>query len=189
MKKGKARNRDKKMDKMKKIRNVLIGLIVLANVGCNNANNKPSLTDAADIIYFDGDIVTMEGDSVQYAEAGAVKNGKIVFVGSKIDADKLKGDSTSLNDLMGKTLLPGFIDPHSHFMSSLAMTTQANCQPAPAGAANDIPGIIKALQEAKIKYNIKEGNALIGYGYDENAMPNGILLNRDDLDKAFCRNN
>jgi predicted amidohydrolase YtcJ len=176
------------MDIMKRIGNVLIGLMTLVNAGCNTGGNKLSSADAADGIYFDGDIITMEGDSAQYTEAVAVKNGKIVFVGSKINAEKLKGDSTTMNDLMGKTLLPGFIDPHSHFMSSLAMTTQANCQPAPAGTANDIPGIIKALQEAKIKFNIKEGEALIGYGYDENAMPNGILLNRDDLDKAFPNN-
>lgn len=40
-----------------------------------------SSKDAADEIYFGGDIITMEGDSATYAEAIAVKNGKIIFVG------------------------------------------------------------------------------------------------------------
>ena len=55
-----------------------------------------------------------QGGSVSYAEAVAVKNGKIIFVGNKADSEKLKGDSTKMNDLKGKTLLPGFIDPHIH---------------------------------------------------------------------------
>ena len=85
-----------------------IGIIILAIAGCNNPTEKSSTS--ADAIYYGGDIVTMEGDSANYAEAVAVKNGKIIFVGSKAEADKMKGDSTAMNDLQGKTLLPGFVD-------------------------------------------------------------------------------
>ena len=164
----------------------VIGLIALAS--CNQSAVQNDKAVSADAIYFGGDIITMEGDTAQYAEAVTIKEGKIIFVGSKADAEKMKGDSTVMNDLQGKTMLPGFIDPHSHFMSSLAMTTQANCQPAPSGEGNDVPGIIKALQGAKQKFNIKDGEVIMGYGYDENAMPGGKLLNRDDLDKAFPNN-
>jgi predicted amidohydrolase YtcJ len=90
--------------------NIILLTIVLA--GCNQNSKNADPKTAADAIYFGGDIITMEGDSAIYAEAVAVKNGKIVFVGKKTDAEKLKGDSTKLNDLKGKTLLPGFIDPH-----------------------------------------------------------------------------
>lgn len=90
----------------------LIPAIVFAV--CNQFSQKTSAKDAADAIYFGGDIITMEGDSDNYAEAVAVKNGKIIFVGKKADAEKLKGDSTKMNDLKGKTMLPGFIDPHLH---------------------------------------------------------------------------
>ncbi len=173
---------------MRKISDILLGLFALSLASCSNLSSSAPVAETADAIYFGGDIITMEGDSAVYAEAIAVKDGKISFVGTRADADKLKGDSTVINDLQGKTLLPGFIDPHSHFMSSLAMTKQANCQPEPAGPANDIPGIIKSLQEEKTRFNIKDGEPIIGYGYDENAMPNGILLNRDDLDKAFPNN-
>lgn len=158
-------------------------LMLVFTIGCNKKVDNP-----ADVIYFGGDIITMENDNPAYAEAVAVKDGKILFVGTKAEAEKFHGDGTKMEDLAGKTLLPGFIDPHSHFMSSLAMTTQANCQPSPSGEANDIPGIIKALQETKEKLNIKDGEVLMGYGYDDNMMPNGILLNRDDLDKAFPNN-
>ena len=105
---------------------LIIGSIVLAFTRCNNATETKATatgSDAATAIYFGGDIITMEGDSATYAEAVAVKDGKIVFVGSKADAEKMKGDSTVMNDLQGKTLLPGFIDPHSHFINALSMAS------------------------------------------------------------------
>jgi predicted amidohydrolase YtcJ len=162
----------------------IIVFALLALISCS----KKEVANPADAIYFGGDIVTMEGDSANYAEALAVKDGKILFVGSKAEAEKFQGNKTEMKDLEGKTLLPGFIDPHSHFMSSLAMGSQANCQPAPAGEGNDVSGIIKALQKIKADKNIPDGETIIGYGYDDNAMPNGILLNRDDLDQAFPNN-
>jgi uncharacterized protein YceK len=81
---------------------LLLILIVTIISGCNQSSQKTSSKDAADAIYFGGDIITMEGDSAKYAEAVAVKNGKIIFVGKKADAEKLKGDSTKMNDLKGK---------------------------------------------------------------------------------------
>lgn len=162
---------------------ILMLLLIITLTSCIKEVENP-----ADLIYFGGDIITMEGDQVQYVEAIAVKSGKILFVGSKAEAEKLKGSKTEMRDLKGKTLLPGFIDPHSHFMSSLAMNSQANCQPAPAGEANSVDGIIKALKKLKEDKKIPDGETIIGYGYDDNAMPDGRLLNRDDLDNAFPNN-
>ena len=53
-------------------------------------------------------------DPAAIAEAVVVDDGSIVFVGSKADALKRKGDGTVVKDLAGKTLMPGFIDPHVH---------------------------------------------------------------------------
>lgn len=155
---------------------------------CSPAVNTSSSTDAADAIYYGGDIVTMEGDSATYAEAIAVKDGKIIFVGSKADAEKMKGDSTTMNDLQGKTLLPGFIDPHSHFINSLSMSNQANCSPPPVGPAKDPDGVVVALQEFARIHKIEAGEMVMGYGYDDSQMPDGNLLNRDHLDNAFPEN-
>ncbi|MGB3017346.1 MAG: amidohydrolase [Ignavibacteria bacterium] len=93
---------------------LLLSFLIVAFAGCNQSTQKTSSKDAADAIYFGGDIITMEGESAAYAEAVAVKNGKIFFVGKKSEAEKLKGDSSKMNDLKGKTMLPGFIDPHIH---------------------------------------------------------------------------
>ncbi len=168
----------------------LMGLIFL--IACNNATEEAvGAGDAgvmADAIYSGGDIITMEGDSAVYAEAIAVKDGKIVFIGSKAEAGKMKDNGTIQNDLGGKTLLPGFIDPHSHFINSLSMTTQANCFAPPVGTSPDVKGIIASLKELQSRNKIPKGEMIMGYGYDENQMPPGGQLNRDDLDKAFPDN-
>jgi predicted amidohydrolase YtcJ len=112
---------------MKQISKLLMGVAVtLALAFCNNSSQKTSAAaDAATSIYFGGDIITMEGDSATYAEAVAVKDGKIVFVGSKADAEKMKGESTIMNDLKGKTMMPGFIDPHLHpILGAIVLNTQ-----------------------------------------------------------------
>ena len=164
----------------------LLALCIFA--GCNAANTTTPSTDTADAIYFGGDIITMEGDSANYTEAIAVKDGKIIFVGSKSDVEKLKGDSTVMNDLHGKTMLPGFIDPHSHFINSLSMSDQANCSPPPVGPAKDPDGVVVALQEFARINKMEAGEMVMGYGYDDSQMPDGNLLNRDHLDKAFPEN-
>ena len=84
----------------------------MALASCNQPAKHANSKDAADAIYYGGNIITMEGDSANYAEAVVVKDGKIVFVGSKDEAMKVAGDGHEMVDLKGKTMMPGFIDPH-----------------------------------------------------------------------------
>jgi imidazolonepropionase-like amidohydrolase len=67
----------------------------------------------ADDICHGGDVVTID-DKNPTAQAVAIKDGKILAVGTKDDVLKLKGQNTKLIDLGGKALLPGFIDGHGH---------------------------------------------------------------------------
>jgi predicted amidohydrolase YtcJ len=166
------------------MRKIVLYLALLALMSCK----KESVQNPADTIYFGGDIVTMEGDEAQYAEAVAVKDGKILFVGTKSDAEKFQGEKTEMKDLNGQTLLPGFIDAHSHYINSLLVANQCKLYAPPSGPAKDVESLIAALKEFASNRKIKKGEMIIGYGYDDNVMPNGRLLNRDDLDKAFPDN-
>ncbi len=150
----------------------------------------PALTmsaDSADIIYHGGDIVTID-DTRPTAEALAVKDGKIQAVGAKADVLKLKGASTKVVDLGGRTLLPSFIDAHSHYINSLLVANQCKLYAPPAGPGKDVPSIVAELKKFAAVRKIPKGEMIIGYGYDENAMPGGRHLNRDDLDAAFPEN-
>ena len=142
----------------------------------------------ADSIYFGGNIITVN-DAQPSAEAVAIKDGKIVAVGSRADVEAArKGANTKMVDLAGKTLSPSFIDPHSHFINSLTLADQANCSAPPVGPAADVPGIIAQLQKFRDERKIPAGELIMGYGYDENLMPDGTALDRTSLDAAFPDN-
>ena len=144
--------------------------------------------DTAQTIFHGGRILTMAGDKPAYVEALAVKDGTIVFAGSKDEALGLKGDATKVVDLEGKALLPAFIDAHSHYINSLLVANQAKLYAPPSGPGKDVPSIIAELKKFANERNIPKGELIIGYGYDDLVMPDGRLLNRDDLDEAFPDN-
>jgi predicted amidohydrolase YtcJ len=67
----------------------------------------------ADTVFFNGKIVTLDSNDT-IAKAVAVKDGRILAVGSDEEVKKAADSTTSLIDLGGKTMLPGFIDSHTH---------------------------------------------------------------------------
>jgi hypothetical protein len=145
-------------------------------------------TPAADTIYFGGDIVTVS-DRQPSAQALAVQGGQIVGVGDRNTLEKqFKGKKTRMVDLAGKALLPGFLDAHSHYIRSLAAANQAKVYAPPAGPGKDVPGILAAIEQFRAERKIPKGELIQAYGYDDTVMPNGRLLNRDDLDRAFPGN-
>ncbi len=144
-----------------------------------------AFSQSADKIYFGANIVTMN-DAHPSAEALAIKDGKILAVGSRADLEgKYKGSSTQLVDLGSRALLPAFLDAHSHYISSISVANMANLYPPPSGPAKDVPSLIAALQKFRDEHHVPKGQLIQGYGYDENVMPAGHQLNRDDLDRAF----
>jgi len=166
------------------MKKTIFAVFLLALVSCK----KQEVTNSADAIYFGGDIITMEGKEAQYAEAVAIKDGKIIFVGSKAEAEKFHGATTEMKDLEGKTLLPGILDSHSHYYNSLLVASQCQLYAPPSGPAKDVASIVETLKQFAKSNAIPKGQMIMGYGYDDNVMPNNQLLNRDDLDKAFPDN-
>jgi hypothetical protein len=165
---------------------------VAALAGCDKP--KPSATtqqatlpqiDPAEVIYVGGDIVTID-DRQPSAEAIAVKGGKILAVGPRADVEKAhKGATTQVVDLGGKTLMPSFIDAHSHYINALSVANQAKLYAPPAGPGKDVESIVAELKRFTADRQIPKGEMVMAYGYDDTVMPNGRLLNRDVLDKAF----
>lgn len=171
----------------------LAAVALLVTGGCarnkNVATGAPApaatVADAADAIYFGGDIVTIN-DAQPSVEALAVKDGKILAVGSRAEVEGAHGDAATRRvDLQGKTLLPGFIDGHSHYFNSLLVANQCKLYAPPAGPGKDVASIIAALEQFAADRKIPKGEMIVGYGYDDTVMPDGRLLNRDDLDRAF----
>ena len=142
----------------------------------------------ADTIYIGGHIVTVN-DAQPTAEALAVKDGTILAVGTHAVIEQgHKGIGTRVVDLAGKALLPAFLDAHSHYFSSLTVANQVNVYAPPAGPGKDSASIVAELVKYRDTRQIPKGEVIQAYGYDENVMPGGVLLNRDDLDQAFPDN-
>ncbi len=87
------------------------GLILILTLILFSCQQQPSET--ADAIYTNGKIYTVDA-SQEWAEAIAVKEGKILFVGSSEDANEFTGENTEVTDLNGQLVIPGLIDDHIH---------------------------------------------------------------------------
>jgi predicted amidohydrolase YtcJ len=155
-------------------------LLCLGDPTVKSANEQP-----VSFIFTGGTILTMKGERPEYVEALGVREGKVAFVGSEKEAMALRGPSTIVRDLKGATLLPGFIDSHSHYASSLLVAGQCKLYAPPSGPGKDVPSIVAELKKFVAERKIPDGELVMGYGYDDSVMPEGRLLNRGDLDEAF----
>ena len=135
---------------------IAVAAIALAvAAACTPAGPKPEQT--ADAIYTGGDIVTVN-DAQPTAEALAVKDGKILAVGAKADIEKAhRGATTQVVDLGGKTLLPGFLDAHSHYINSLLVANQCKLYAPPSGPGKDVESIVAELKKFAEERKIPKG--------------------------------
>lgn len=127
-------------------------------------------------IYFDGTIITIN-DKEPMVEAVLVENGKIIKIGSKEEILKEKDANTELIDLNGKTMLPGFIDSHSHIVAVAQTLMIVNLS-----EANSKQEFIQMLKDSLNNNPPKEGEWLIGFGYDNTRYENQEHPTKFDLD-------
>jgi predicted amidohydrolase YtcJ len=126
--------------------------------------------EKADTIYVNGNVITMD-DQNPSGEAVASKDGLIHSVGSNKDILKFKGPNTQIIDLSGKTLVPGFIDAHSHFAGVGTQSIVANLLPAPDGPVNTIAELQDQLREFLKNSSIaKDYKVVIGFNYDDSQL-------------------
>ena len=137
----------------------------------------------ADTIYHGGDVVTID-DKNPLAEAVAVKEGRILAVGSKVDVLKLKGANTKVVDLGGKALLPGFVDAHGHCFQTGLQAASANLLPAPDHRVNDFDALQSELKAWAQTANAKKYGMILGFGYDDAQLSQQRHPTRQDLDEV-----
>ena len=171
------------------MKSLFAGTFAIALIFCSGCGvGGPDPANTADSIYFGGHIITVN-DAQPTVEALAVKDDKILMVGTRAEIEKFhKGATTHMIDLAGKTLLPGFLDPHSHYISSITVANQVNVFAPPAGPGKDVSSIVAELKKYRDANKIPPGEVIQAYGYDENVMPKDAELTRDDLDKDFPDN-
>jgi predicted amidohydrolase YtcJ len=134
----------------------------------------------ADLVVFNGNIVTMDPQNPQ-ASALAVKSYKILAVGEEEEVLDLVPTARRVIDLGGKTVVPGFIDAHTHITSDGVRSRHPNL-----GTATSVDSALEMLQAALPNYRKNEW--VLGFGYDESTWPERRYLTATDLDRVSTDN-
>jgi predicted amidohydrolase YtcJ len=142
-----------------------------------------NLSRAADTIYYGGPIVTVN-DAKPSAEAIAIKNGKIIAIGSEKEVLVFHGRNTKRIDLHGHTLVPGFIDGHGHMVNVGLQAISANLLPPPDGTVDSIPQLIKVMKEWVASSPVpKKYGLIVGFGYDDSQLKEQRHPTKEELDQ------
>lgn len=154
---------------------------LLAAVSARSAFGQAE--QAADRIWTNGKIYTMN-DAAMRAEAVAERGGRIVAVGRSADVMRLAGPRTQVADLAGRTMVPGFVDPHGHIVLGGLQALAANMLAPPDGRVTDIASLQNVLREwvSQNAEAVKRVNLVVGFGYDNAQLKELRHPTRDDLD-------
>ena len=152
---------------------LLLALVLGLISGCID-RTRGSAEKAADMILTNGAVYTVDANSTM-AQAVAVKEGKIVFVGSSADAEKYKGASTKVINLNGKMVMPSFFDTHCHVQAFTGRLYSVNL-----GSKRTLQGYKDEIR-AFLAANPNTA-AIKGIGWSNTVFPN-TGPNKKDLDE------
>ena len=139
-------------------------------------NVKSLFTTSPDKILYNANIITVDPNNPK-AQAIAMFGERIIAIGENDKILRLSNSNTKKIDIGGKTIVPGFIDAHSH--------------PASSGLSHlrNVDIDLRSIKE--IKNAIYErtkitppGEWILGFKYDDTKIREGRLINRYDLDEA-----
>ncbi len=120
-------------------------------------------------------------DAQPQAEAISWRRGRIEQVGSSTDILSARRWYSRVRDLQGATVLPGFVDAHSHFPSNGLTQVTTNLAPPPLGQVDSLESLYSRLQDAVTH---KPDDWLLGFNYDNASLSEGTHPTREGLDRV-----
>jgi hypothetical protein len=152
-------------------------LVLLALIAFQLLTSSPVAPDKQ--AFLNANVLTMNADNA-IAQAVFLESDTIVAVGSNEEIRARLDADTVVHDLAGKTLLPGFVDAHSHFPGFGLGEITVDLNSPPIGTVKTISDIqMRLVAAAKSK---AAGQWLIGVGYDDSLLAENRHLTRHDLD-------
>ena len=127
------------------------------------------------MLLVNGKIHTMDG---RVFEALAISGNRIAHLGTTAEIDASGADFANRIDLQGKSVFPGFIDSHMHFVEFGLCARMVNLEEAAS-----IEDVIERIRDYISENNTKDG-WILGYGWNENRFSVHEMPTKDDLDKA-----
>jgi predicted amidohydrolase YtcJ len=141
--------------------------------------------EPADRIFTGGPVLTMN-DAQPRVGAVAVKDGRIVAVGTPEEIEALRGEGTVVTDLAGRALVPGFFDAHGHVMAGGVQALTANLLAPPDGEVTDIASLQQVLRDwaEENRAQVEATGLIIGFGYDNSQLAELRHPTKEELDEV-----
>ncbi|TPE43300.1 amidohydrolase [Pontibacter mangrovi] len=154
----------------------LAAALLLGGTLLGSCTSSQTGTEEADLIVYNAIVYTVN-DNFDKAEAFAVKDGKIVAVGT---AEEIHGKYKAEEELdaEGKTIYPGFIDAHAHFYRY-----GLSLQSADLVDTESFKEVVQKVTEQREKYPDTEW--ITGRGWDQNDWAVKEFPTKDTLDQLF----
>jgi len=128
-----------------------------------------------DLLFVNGRVLTIDPANPR-AESIAIRDGKIAAVGSNDDLAGLRSVATRVVDLDGATLMPGFIDAHTHFV--MGSLTLGRVRLAGATTMAEMQRRVAEKVAA-----VQPGEWVIGRGWDDTKRTDVVQLpTKEELD-------
>jgi predicted amidohydrolase YtcJ len=164
-----------------KIALTLIAILVAAGWGATTwllaGGLRPAPVPARALV--GATILTLDREGT-VAEALLLEGDRIAAVGSREAILAAAPEGTIVNDLGGRTVLPGIIEAHGHFPGIGLAAVAVDLNAPPIGDVADLATLLARLEEGMETY--PGDDLLVGYGYDDTAMREGRHPQRSDLD-------
>ncbi|WP_257543137.1 amidohydrolase [Sphingopyxis sp. DBS4] len=133
-------------------------------------------------LYRGGTIITMDGDSPHMVEAVVAKDGRIAFAGDEKAARTAAGKDAAIHDLKGATMLPGFVDAHSHFAVAMQMADGLDLWDKTLPPVTDIPSLQSVIRDYIARKAIPKDGWVIVWQYDHEKLAEKRHITRAELD-------
>jgi predicted amidohydrolase YtcJ len=125
-----------------------------------------------------GALITMD-DTAPRAEAMAVSGGRILAVGSRADLEAFVGPGTRILEHATGSVLPGFVEPHLHLVSSALVFDGVDCSPYANKTLEDVLAVLKAAVA-----KAPPGQSVVGQLFDPSLLPGQPDLTAALLDQV-----
>jgi predicted amidohydrolase YtcJ len=143
---------------------------------------------AADLLLINGRVLTMDAHNT-VAQAVAVRDGKIVAVGTNAAVEPLAGASTQVIDLDGRTAMPGLTDCHVHLASDSSRAMESvECRDLYDSSIDSVEALVARIEQWAAstppgQWIVARGSPLADFRLHERRLPTRV-----ELDTATPRN-
>jgi predicted amidohydrolase YtcJ len=150
------------------MKKIILGLLLITGISCTKK-------EIVDTIVINANIYTVN-DNFDKAEAFAIKDGKIVAVGTTAEI-QAKYAATYVNDAKGKTIVPGFIDAHCHFFGLGLQQQKVDL--------TDTKSFEEVVQRIVDFQKVNNAAYITGRGWDQNDWEVKEFPTKEKLDELF----